>query len=264
MKRVARTLIVPAVLAMALVTTPLLDSGSSASSPTPSGCTPTQVTLSATPDQSLYTSGALVHVTVSLHNHSAVGCSYVTGPFSPSFTLTNSRGVTEWGSCWFGGGPAPCAFYLRQNVLAPGATYRDRLTWDQRTGHPDLPVPAGRYVFKVNFQGIPLRTTTSVSLTRSHNVTVNLADSGRRYALAVGDHLSVHLLGTPMVWTTAVSSDPRVLIGLPMMNSVGGLSVFRALAPGTSHVSAVGNPSCYPQCLMASRLFSITVTIHAS
>lgn len=263
MRRVARSLTVVVALVLAFVMMPLLESGSVASSATPSGCTRAQVTLSATPDQSLYTSGAVVHVIIALHNHSAATCSYATGTFSPSFTLSNSAGVTVWGSCWFGGGPAPCAYYLRQNVLAPGATFRDRLTWDQRTGHPNLPVPAGRYTFKVNFPGLSLRTTTSLVLTRAHNVTVTLADSGRRYALAVGDHLTVRLLSIPMVWTTAVSSDPRVLIALPEMNPVAGLYVFRALAPGTARVSAVGNPACYPQCLMASRLFFVTVTVHA-
>jgi hypothetical protein len=221
------------------------------------------VTLSATPDQPLYTSGALVHVTVALHNHSAASCTYTTGPFSPSFVLSNSAGVTVWGSCWFGGGPAPCAYYLRQNVLAPGATYRDRLTWDQRTGHPNLPVPVGRYTFKANLQGLPLRTKTSFAITRSRSLTVTLVDSGRHYALAVGDYLIVRLLASPLVWTTAVSSVPRTLIALPEMNPVAGLYVFRALAPGTARVSAVGNPACYPQCLMASRIFFVTVTVRA-
>lgn len=264
MRRDVRSLTVLIALVVASAMAPLLESGPAASSVIPSGCTSTQVTLSATPDQQYYTSGALVHVTVALHNHSAAACSYATGPFSPSFLLTNSAGVTVWGSCWFGGGPAPCAYYLRQRTLAPGATYRDRLTWDQRTGHPDLPTPAGRYIFSVNFSGLSLRTTTSFVLTRPRNATVTLVDSGRHYALAVGDQLTVRLLASPLVWNTAVSSDPRVLVALPEMNPVAGLYVFRAIAPGTARVSAVGNPACYPQCLMASRLFFVTVTVRAA
>jgi hypothetical protein len=245
---------------------PILVSAPSAvaATTTPSACSPTQVTLSVTPDHSLYTSGTTVHVTVALHNHSAIACSYATGSFSPNFVLTNSAGVTVWGSCWFGGRPAPCAYYLLHRTLAPGATYRDRLTWDQRTGHPVLAVPAGRYTFNVNFQGLTLRATTSFVLTRPRSVTVTLADSGHHYALAVGDLLTVRLIASPMVWTTAVSSDPRVLISLPEMNPVAGLFVFRALAPGTARVSAVGNPACYPQCLMPSRLFFVDVTVPAS
>jgi hypothetical protein len=256
-------LIVVVALVVASAMVPLLESGPAASSPISSGCTPSQVTLSATPDQPFYVRGALVHVTVALHNRSAESCSFVTGPFSPSFLLANAAGVTVWGSCWFGGGPAPCAYYLLHRTLAPGATYRDRLTWDQRTGHPDLPTPAGRYIFNANFPGLSLRTTTSFVLSRPRNVTVTLADSGRPYALVVGDLLTVRLLASPLVWTTAVSSDTRVLTALPEMNPVAGLYVFSALAPGTARVTAVGNPACYPQCLMASRLFFVTVTVRA-
>jgi hypothetical protein len=204
-----------------------------------------------------------VHVTIALHNHSNIACSYATGPFSPNFVLTNSAGVTVWGSCWFGGGPAPCADYLLHRTLAPGATYRDRLTWDQRTGHPDLAAPAGRYTFNTNFLGLTLRPTSFV-LAGPRSDIVTLADSGHHYVLAVGDLLTVRLLASPLVWTTAVSSDPRVLISLPEMNPVAGLFVFRAVASGTARVSAVGNPTCYPQCLMPSRLFFVTVTVRAS
>ncbi len=235
-----------------------------AATATRSACSPTQVTLSTTPNHSLYTSGTLVHVTVALHNHSAIACSFATGPFSPNFVLTNSAGVTVWGSCWFGGGPAPCADYLLHRTLAPGATFRDRLTWDQRTGHPDLAVLAGRYTFNANFLGKALHSTTSFVLTRPSSVTVTLADSGRHYVLAVGDLLTVNLSAPSLIWTAAVSSDPRVLISLPEMNPVAGLFAFRALAPGTARVSAVGNPVCYPECLMPSRLFFVTVTVRAS
>ena len=254
------------VATLVLAALPVLNGASSevAVAATPTACSPIQVTLSATPGHSLYTSDALVHVTVALHNHSDIACSIATGPFSPNFVLTNSTGVAVWGSCWFGGGPAPCADYLIHRTLAPGATYRDRLTWDQRTGHPDLPVPAGRYTFNVHFLGSTLHTTTSFVLTRPQSVTVTAADSGRHYVLAVGSLLTLRLLASPLVWTTAVSSDPRVLTSVPEMNPAAGVSVFRALAPGTARVSAVGNPSCYPQCLMPSRDFFVTVTVGAS
>lgn len=253
------------VAAIVLAATTVLTSARfvAASGVTSSACTPAQVTLSATPDHSLYAWGTPVHVTVALHNHSATTCSYATGSFLPSFVLTNSDGVTVWGSCWFGGGPAPCADYLLHRTLAPGATYRDRLTWDQRTGHPDLPVLAGRYRFSASFSGPRLRATTAFTITRPRDLTVTLVDSGLRYALEVGDILTVRLLDSPLVWSAAIASDTRVLIGLPEMNPVAGLYIFRALAPGTARVSAVGNPACYPQCLMASRLFFITVTVSA-
>lgn len=250
---------------LVLAAVPVLISTSSVgASSSVATCSPTQVTISATPDHVRYTSGEAVHVTVALHNHSATACSFTTGPFSPDFVLSNSAGVTVWASCWFGGGPAPCADYLLHRVLAPGVTYRDRLTWDQRTGHPDLAVPAGRYTFKASLLGLALRTVTSFVITPPGNTTVTLADSGRHYVLDVGDLLTVRLVSPPLVWTTATSSDTRVLISMPELNPVAGLSVFRALAPGSARVSAVGNPGCYPQCLMPSRIFFITVTIAAT
>jgi len=101
----------------------------------------------------------------------------------------------------------------------------------QRTGHPDLAVPAGRYTFKTNFLVPTNRTTTSFVLTRPGGVTVTLADSGRHYLLAVGELLTVRLLALPLVWTTAVSSDPQVLISLPEMNSVAVSSSFAPWRP---------------------------------
>src|ERR1017187_7035386 len=87
-------------------------SSSSAATPAPRTCSPSQVTVSASVPQSSYSPGVPVTVTFSLHNHSLRTCSFTTGPFSPSFTLSNSSGTTVWASCWYGGGPAPCAFYL--------------------------------------------------------------------------------------------------------------------------------------------------------
>ena len=204
-----------------------------------------------------------MHIYVTLHNHSAVGCSYDTGPFSPNLVLSNSAGATVWGSCWFGGGPAPCAYYLRRNVLAPGATYRDRLTWDERTGHPDLLAPVGRYTLTANLQGLALVASTSFDIIRSHFVTVTLGDLGRDYALAVGDYLVVRLFDPPLRWTSALSSTPRTVDVITEVNPVAGLFVFRALRPGSARISAVGNPTCYPECLMASRNFFVTVSVLA-
>lgn len=137
-----------------------------AATATPSTCASNQVSLSATPSESTYSSGTVVHITVSMHNYSPRACSYALGPFSPNFTVTNSSGVTVWGSCWFGGGPAPCALYLLHRTLGPGATYRDRLTWDQRSGHPDVAVAGGRYRFTVNLSGVARHATTSFILVR--------------------------------------------------------------------------------------------------
>ncbi len=147
-----------------------------AATASPAGCTASQVSLRATPDHTLYDSSTVVVVTVALHNRSGSACSYTVGPFSPNFVLTNEAGTTVWASCWFGGGPAPCAYYLLHRTLAARSTYRDRLTWDQRTGHPDLLVAAGRYKFVVNFVGLARHATASFILSRG--ATANAANSG--------------------------------------------------------------------------------------
>ncbi len=191
MVRTARSLTILLVMVMAASMTSLVQPESSASVIAPPSCKPSQVSLSSSSGQPLYTRGSLVHISVALHNHSAVGCSFDTGPLSPDVVLSNSAGVTVWGSCWFDGGPAPCAYYLRQNILAPGATYRDQLTWDGRTGHPDLLAPVGRYTLTANLQGLLLVTTTTFDIIRTRSLTVTVGDVGRHYALAVGDFLIV-------------------------------------------------------------------------
>ncbi len=221
------------------------------------------VALTVTSNRSVYTAGAPVHLTIALHNRSTSACSFTTGPRSPQFILSNATGVAVWGSCWFSGSRAPCADYLLRRTLGPGDTYRDRLTWDQRTGHPDLAVPAGRYTFTGNFVGQSIRAAMSFVLTRSRNVNVSLADSGHHFTLNVGDLLLVRLSG-PWVWASAQSSNPGIMAEVPEMNPATGLFVFRALVAGAARISAVGNPACYPQCLMPSRLFYVDVSVRAS
>ena len=161
-----RRLLVAVTLVVGALPSVIASSSMAATLTTPK-CAPTRVSLSATANQASYSLGDTVHVTVALHNHSATSCSYATGTFSPNFVLTNAAGRTVWGSCWFGGGPAPCAYYLIHRTLAPGATYRERLTWDQRTGHPEAAVPAGVYTFRVNIVGLAGHATTHIVLTRS-------------------------------------------------------------------------------------------------
>ena len=155
-----------AALTLVMVVLPILSGPSfvAASTANPPSCTRSQVTLSASASQTTYLVGSPVHVTVTLHNHSSKACSYATGTFSPSYSLANPAGVTVWGSCWFNGGPAPCAYFLVHRVLGRGATYTDRLTWDQRTGHPDEQVPPGRYRFSVSISGLRGTAVTDFSL----------------------------------------------------------------------------------------------------
>lgn len=231
-------------------------------------CSGSQVGISATVPQANYTPGTPITVTISLHNHSTRACRFNIGPFSPSFTLVNSSGTTVWASCWYGGGPAPCAMYLIHRTLAPGATYRTHATWDQKTGHPDTQVPPGVYRFSADYNGVAVRAHTAFSLVGSpHTFVVTNADNGHHYILAVGDHLELDLSAMSLyVWTAPVSSNPLVLSPVSDTNpswapSSAGVTLFLARGAGTATVSATENPSCSPECMMPSRLFSVSVTV---
>ena len=164
MRQFSRT-VAATLTVVALSTVPLVLSGASgAASSRP--CRPADVTLMATPTRSLYGMGSPVRVVIALHNRSHIACTYVSGTFSPTFSLVNPAGAVVWATCWYNGGPAPCAYVLVRKVLAPGATYVDRLSWDQRSGHPDRTVAAGRYQFTVGFSGLRLTARAVITLSR--------------------------------------------------------------------------------------------------
>ncbi len=152
------------VFVLATGTLPVWSGSAFAATTSGAACTPAQVTFRASTNRTVYDRGALVRVTVSLRNHSDAACAYVIGPMSPNFVLTNSSGTTVWGSCWFDGRPAPCAMYLLRRSLAPDATYRDELTWNQRTGHPPALVPLGRYRFEATLSGLVRQAVSSFSV----------------------------------------------------------------------------------------------------
>jgi hypothetical protein len=156
-------------LAIVLVVSvaPVLSGPEFASASTVTTCTSARTTLSAIPTRAIYAQGAPVYITVALRNRTHVACTFALGPTSPNYALVNASGTKVWGSCWSGGGPVPCPLYLRERVLAPEATFRERLTWNQRSGKPDPPVPAGRYRFTATLSGIALRAVTAFSVTTS-------------------------------------------------------------------------------------------------
>ncbi len=64
-------------------------------------------------------------------------------------------------------------------------------------------------------------------------------------------------------WTSPQSSNAAILSVVTGSAATAGVTVFRAIRVGLARVSATGNPACYPQCLMASRLFVVTVSVRA-
>ena len=222
-------------------------------------CMTALATLTATTDHARYRSGTPVRFTVTLHNHATTACSYVIGPTSPSYRVLNAVGTTVWGSCWMGGAPSPCADFLVQRTLAAGATVHQRFSWDQRSGAPDQLVPTGHYRFSVSLQG--LGASTSFVLERPRTLVLGIADAGRQFTVSVGARVTVTLPTAGVLqWGTVHVSDPSVLSMLPIPTPLG-VTMFEAAHAGVAVITATGNPTCSPQCLMPSRLLSITVVV---
>jgi hypothetical protein len=97
----------------------------------------------------------------------------------------------------------------------------------------------------------------------SHTVTVTNSQSGQSATVHVGDHFVLDLAGSSVYsWSSPASSKSTVLrLDSSAMKSGGLRAVFTAVAVGTSRVSAVENPNCYPLCLPPSRILDVAVTV---
>jgi hypothetical protein len=212
-----------------------------------------------------YGPGVAVTMTATIRNSSTSSCNIAIGKISPSFNVTNSQGVLVWGSCGAPTHPTGCPQFLVNQNLAPGGTYSTTATWDQRSDASSTRVPAGTYTLATQFNGIALRATANFQLTSAtltKTVTVTQANSGRNYTLHVGTRLVVKLSGPSIyTWTESVSSNQAVLQRLKGTSGGSSVATFVAKSKGHARITATGNPKCYPQCLMPSRLFSIQVTV---
>lgn len=91
---------------------------------------------------------------------------------------------------------------------------------------------------------------------------VTQANGGRTYTLHRGQALIVQLTGPTIYrWSEPMSSRSTVLRRTSGTSGHPATGNFVAAGLGRATVTAVGTPSCYPQCLMPSRLFSITVLV---
>jgi hypothetical protein len=91
---------------------------------------------------------------------------------------------------------------------------------------------------------------------------LTISDGGRQYSLRTGDRLSINLVGpSAYVWKPVVSSAPSVLAVVSAAGGSVAAASLVARGPGRSHVSAIDNPRCYPQCLAPSRIFQVEVLV---
>jgi hypothetical protein len=137
---------------------------------TPAQCTGGQIHIRATTNRDAYPLGHTVTMTSSITNVSHSSCTIFLGAvagWSPSFTVTNKKGTIVWDRCWVDDQPGACATVLRSYTLRSGQRYRQRATWDQRSGadgHTPVQVHAGRYSFATHYQYMPGTAVTQFSL----------------------------------------------------------------------------------------------------
>jgi hypothetical protein len=113
----------------------------------------------------------------------------------------------------------------------------------------------------VTYENIAVTPTpTSRSATPTHTITVTWADHGRSYSVHKGDRLDVELSGalSGFTWTEPNSSNSPVV---RRTSGSSGQAEFVAIGPGKATLTAVGNPKCYPQCMIASFSFEVKVRV---
>lgn len=86
--------------------------------------------------------------------------------------------------------------------------------------------------------------------------TLTPADNGSTVSLNVGDEIALNF--TPLLVGKVTISDPSVLQPVPQLS---GMPIFEAVAPGQTTLTTSANPACYPQCQIASQLFTVTVIV---
>jgi len=126
----------------------------------PPQCRDNQVRITADTNHGAYPPGHTVVMTSSIKNVSDASCTIYLGVvagWSPTFTVTNTGGTVVWDRCWVHDQPGACATVLASYTLRPGQRYRQKATWNQRSGadgqHPHQ-VPQGQYTFSTYYQYI--------------------------------------------------------------------------------------------------------------
>lgn len=241
------------------------DPGASAAGAQSPQCSSSLLRETVTTNQPSYGPGTIVRMTWSIRNVSAATCNLGIGATSPSFSVTNSRGVEVWNNCYANDRPGACPMYLLLLSLKPGATYSKSFAWDQRSGPTPTRVPVGVYQMSVRFGAIAAIHSVKFNLLSSSppgTVTVTGAQSGRTVTVRLGGRLVVRLSGpSSYTWTEPVSSNPAVLQRTAGSSGSAITAIFVARSKGRARVTAVDNPNCYPGCLPPSRLFTVTVSV---
>lgn len=253
-----------AVGAASVVAQPSWAASRSAALTVSAACPSSAINITVSTDRSRYGPGALVKVTALIRNTSARACTVALGPSSPMFSVRSLRGVTVWNSCGVKSGLAACPQFLVLRRLAPGVALRLDATWNQRSGAPLRRVATGAYRASARLASVNGESSTFqiVGASTARTILVTQALSGGHYVLQRGDQLIVRLASPSLyTWSAPTSSNEVVLHRSGATSGPSATATFTARAVGRTEVTAVDNPTCYPQCLPPSRLFVITVRV---
>ena len=230
-------------------------------------CSSTSVRDNQSTNLGRYGPGATVIMTASVRNVSRTRCTIAIGALSPSFTVTDAKGRVIWNNCYAHDQPAPCPQYLIKRTLRPGGAFTRSARWDQGVGATRARVAPGTYYLQARFLSIGSGRRLAFVLTpnhRSRTITITDADSGHTYQLRRGDRLVVQFTAPSLyTWSEPLSSNQRVLRRVSGSSGSITSTVFMAASAGVATVRATESPTCYPQCLPPSRLFTVTVHVLA-
>ncbi len=209
-----------------------------------------------------YGPGVRIVIGARATNVSAAPCGLAVGATAPSIQIVGPTGRVVWRDCWAAGSPQPCPTVLVERVLRPGASLTAHAAWDQLIG-PATRAATGPYRVSMRWgPGAPATTTVRLVAASTRSLRLGLADGGGWYALVVGGRLAVTLEGSAVYrWTVPASSRPDLLGVVAGSSGSTATGTLVARSPGTAIVTATGTPACYPQCLLPSRLFRVTVTV---
>lgn len=91
---------------------------------------------------------------------------------------------------------------------------------------------------------------------------IGLPSQNQTVELQVGETFELRLTGD-MEWDVQIG-DERVVARVPGQPAAGSQGVFKALAPGSAALTAIGEPLCRkatPACMTPSFQFSVTIAV---
>ncbi len=106
-------------------------------------------------------------------------------------------------------------------------------------------------------------TSAATPAATGQGLIVTLADDGKTINLKVGQTFLLDL-GEGFNWTSTVANQNIIsrVVGITVIRGAQG--VYKADAPGTTTLTANGEPACRqakPACGQPNRLFSVTITV---